>query len=164
MEVHMNRPEPVSAPVPSTGEPRLSPDYEEDFVLWLTAQAELLRARQFDALDVENLIEEIEGMVRSDRRELRHRLNLVLVHLLKCKYQPSHRSKSWVGTLREQRRQIDILLGDSPSLRSCVADYARDEYPHAMAKAQDETGLPASSFPQANPFSTAELLDPDFLP
>jgi hypothetical protein len=160
MEVRMNHPEParevLDAPPP--------PGYEDDFVLWLLSQAQLLRERNFDALDLDNLIEEIEGMARSDRRELRHRVALALVHLLKCKYQPGHRSHSWLGTLVEQRRRISRLIKDSPSLKRLVAEYAGEEYESAADQASKETGLARSTFPASCPFSEAELLDPGFIP
>jgi hypothetical protein len=160
MEVHMNHPEParevLDAPPP--------PGYEDDFVLWLLSQAQLLRERKLDALDLENLIEEIEGMARSERRELRHRVALVLVQLLKCKYQPGHLSHSWVGTLAEQRRQIFDLIEDSPSLKRLVAEYVINTYESAANQAAQETGLAPSTFPASCPFSEAELLDPRFIP
>jgi hypothetical protein len=164
MEVHMNHPEPAHEVLPETGESPPAPGYEEDFVLWLFSQAQLLRERKFEALDVDNLIEEIEGMGRSDRRALRHRVSLVLVHLLKCKFQPEQRSRGWLGTLVEQRRRISHLIKDSPSLRRLVAEYAHEEYESAVSQAAKETGLPTSTFPPSSPFSEAELLDPDFLP
>lgn len=70
-------------------------DYEQDFVLWLERQAVLLRARQFELLDLENLVEEIDGMARSVRRELRDRIKVVLIHLLKCEYQSGRLSDSY---------------------------------------------------------------------
>jgi hypothetical protein len=163
MEVHMNRSGSARDTLPEPGDAPRLPGYEEDFALWLDAQAALLRERKFDELDVENLIEEIEGMARSDRRELPHRLGLVLVHLLKYRYQPGHRSTSWLRTLREQRHRIARLVKDSPSLLPHIAEYADDEYRNAVAAAADETGLPLSSFPPSNPFTATELLDPDFL-
>lgn len=34
---------------------------EDDLVLWLEQQAALLRARQFDHLDIGNIVDELEG-------------------------------------------------------------------------------------------------------
>jgi hypothetical protein len=156
----MNHPEPVrdalDAPPP--------PGYEDDFVLWLLSQAQLLRERNFEALDLDNLIEEIEGMARSDRRELRHRLALVIVHLFKCQYQPGDLSRTWLGTLVEQRSQISDLIEDSPSLKGLVAGYASEAYESAADQAALETGLAPSTFPASCPFSETELLDPRFIP
>ncbi|MBB3117609.1 hypothetical protein FHS03_000635 [Massilia violacea] len=50
------------------------PDYEDDFVLWLDAQAALLRSGQLEQLDIENLIEELNGMSRQERHALTSRL------------------------------------------------------------------------------------------
>ena len=41
--------------------------YEDDFYVWTEAQAELLRKRQFEALDLDNLIEEIEALAAPRR-------------------------------------------------------------------------------------------------
>src|SRR4051812_29227670 len=90
--------------------------YERDFVLWLQEQATLLRTRQLDLLDLDNLMEEIEAMAGNHRRELRHRLETLLMHLLKWQFQPDHRSGSWLGTIEEQRSSIEELIAQSPSL------------------------------------------------
>jgi hypothetical protein len=103
-------------------------------------------------------------MGRSLHGELKCRLNLILVHLLKVKFQPGHRSHNWLGTLHEQRNEIARLLEQSPSLERHVAEYAEKEYRRAAAKAALETGLPVSTFPPSNPFSQAELLDTDYMP
>ncbi|TFW31681.1 DUF29 domain-containing protein [Massilia horti] len=139
-------------------------DYSSDFALWLTEQARTMRARRFDLLDIDNLCEEIEGMARKEHRELQSRLEVVLVHLLKCKFQPEQRSSNWVGTLEEQRGQIARILKDSPSLARRVMEYADAEYPRAAVVAARETGLAIATLPGSNPFSQAELLDRDFIP
>jgi hypothetical protein len=138
--------------------------YSRDFALWLRAQAALLRDRKFDLLDADNLAEEVDGMARREHRELRNRLKVVLLHLLKLTFQPGHLSSNWLGTLDEQRGQIGELIKDSPSLARHLAEYAAAMYPGAVAAAARETGLPASTFPPTNPFSPAELRDADFLP
>ena len=54
--------------------PRNAPAYEDDFVAWLEDQAQHARRQEIESLDLENIAEELEGMARSDRREIRNRL------------------------------------------------------------------------------------------
>jgi hypothetical protein len=146
-------------------DPTHPPDaYERDFALWIAHQAELLRARRFEQLDLDNLIEEIETVGRSERHELRSRLEQLLLHLLKCQFQPARKSGSWLGTLYEQRTRIAAIVKDSPSLRRVIVQFANEAYPHAVRLAGYETGLSPSTFPAANPFSRDQLLDVDFVP
>jgi hypothetical protein len=151
----------------SLGPPGHPPDeasYEVDFVLWADRQAYLLRHSHFAELDQEHLIVELEDMAGSQRRELRSRLIVLLVHLLKCQYQPERKSSSWMATLSEQRSQIALQLEDSPSLRIHLMTYAEKAYPSAVTRASLETMLPKSSFPVAQPFTEVEMLDLDFIP
>jgi hypothetical protein len=138
--------------------------YEDDFVLWVEHQVELLRLNKLDELDLENVIEELDSMGKSHRIELQHRLEVLMMHLLKCEYQPEHKSGSWLGTLYEQRSRIEKLLKASPSLAKKVDEYAGENYKWAMERAAIETGLPRSSFPSAKPYSKEQLLDKDFVP
>ena len=138
--------------------------YEHDFVSSVDEQARLLHAQQFASLDLPNLIEEIEARARSDRRELRNRLTVLLAHLLKCQYQPERKSSGLLGAIVTQRSKIDQLLCDSPSLAPLVMDVAANVYAHALRIAQTEMGLPASCLPDKNPFSRNDILDQDFIP
>ena len=139
-------------------------DYEEDFYAWTVEQARLLRAGEFSALDIANIAEEIESLGRSDRRELASRLTVLLVHLLKWLKQPAMRSKSWSATIREQRRQIEKLLRESPSLRPFIATALSESYSDARDDAVEETGLSAAEFPASCPFALDEVLARSFLP
>jgi hypothetical protein len=138
-------------------------DYDIDFLLWINRQVELLRAKQFDQLDLENLIEELDAMARRDQRELASRIRVLMMHLLKCRLQPEHISSNWRGTLDEQRSQIALLLKDMPSLNNAIEAYMADAYPVALGRAADETGLPQSAFPASCPFSKEQLLDRGYL-
>ena len=80
--------------------------YDEDLYAWSLQQAALLRARQADALDWENLAEEIAAVGGSDRRKLESRLCVILLHLLKWQAQPALRGASWRKILRTQRREV----------------------------------------------------------
>jgi hypothetical protein len=138
--------------------------YEDDFLVWITTQAELLRTKHFDQLDLENLIEELEGMARKEKHELKHRLEQLIMHLLKCKLQPEHIPGSWRETIREQRIRIQDLLEAMPSLTRLVDAYMERSYARAAALAADDTGLSHSVFPATMPFSKVQLLDPDYIP
>ena len=89
--------------------------YETDFAQWAFDQANLLRTGKLQNLDVTNLIEEIEAMGRSEHRELRNRFVILIGHLLKWQFQPERQGTSWRRTIAEQRRQIPLVLSDSPN-------------------------------------------------
>ena len=143
-----------------------APLYDQDFYAWTQQQAVLLRARKGHELDYDNLAEEMEALGKRDRRELERRLEVLVTHLLKWRYQPDRRidSRSWRSTIREQRRRLARLVQDSPSLRSEVPTFLDDGYPHARVKALDETGLPSETLPPTCPWTPAEVLNDTFWP
>ncbi|HEY0490611.1 MAG TPA: DUF29 domain-containing protein [Telluria sp.] len=138
--------------------------HDRDRVLWADRQARLLRHGRLDELDRENLIEELDAMGGSERRELRSRLAVLLIHLLKCQYQPERKSSGWIATIGEQRSQIALQFEDSPSLAPQLMAYADKAYRSAVTRASLETMLPKNAFPATNPFSRDQLLDLDFIP
>jgi len=154
---------PPDVPTATTGsDDRL---YDEDFVAWVDRQVDLLRAGKLDGLDRANLAEELEDMGKAKRQELRSRLEILLTHLLKYQHQPDMRSGSWRGTIGEQRRRIEDVIDESPSLRSTLAALLEEPrlYRHAVQQAVLETGLSKHLFPDTNPYGAAAL-DPRFWP
>ena len=138
--------------------------YEQDFYLWCLDTCATLGAREFEALDVPHLIEEIRALAGRDRRELVSRMETLVLHLLKWGYQPPERSGSWRGTIRRERREITRLLEQSPSLQRFVPDNITTGYPSAREDASDETGLPLATFPETCPWTPKEILDDAFWP
>lgn len=138
--------------------------YERDYLEWLEATCNQLKNREFDFLDLENLIEEIETLGRSEKREIVSRLRILLMHLLKYQYQPNKRTNSWKYTIREQRLQILKSLRDSPSLKNYSQTIFVETYSDARALAADETGLDINAFPQDCPFDIKLVLDTEWLP
>lgn len=138
--------------------------YEQDFYQWTRQQAELLRSGRLAEIDIEHLAEEIESMGISDRRELESRMKVLLQHLLKWQIQPDQRSNSWLGSIDEQRDQLEILLRQSPSLRRFFQEAIEHSYPKARRAAALETGLPIEGFPDRCPYSVEQCLNVDFLP
>ena len=91
--------------------------YENDVIAWANEQAAFIRAGQFNMLDLEHLADEIEDVGKSERRELRSRMAVLLAHLLKWQFQPSHRGSSWECTINDQRTMISRRLTRTPSLK-----------------------------------------------
>jgi hypothetical protein len=144
-----------------------STSYEHDFYAWSYEQARALRDRRSAVLDWENLAEEIESLGRSDRREVRSRLQVILVHLLKWKHQKKKRSPSWTRSISEQRDKLEMILADSATLRREVPDLIVKTFPSARRKASREMRFsPAETeqLPTTSPFSVQEILDDQFFP
>ncbi|HEY9635027.1 MAG TPA: DUF29 domain-containing protein [Coleofasciculaceae cyanobacterium] len=138
--------------------------YEADYLTWIETTLEKLRVRDYSNIDWESLIEEIADMGRSERRSLESNLVVVLTHLLKWQFQPAFRSGSWKGSIAEHRRRIRKALKESPSLKSYLEEVFVECYSDAVEQASAETELPVETFPQECPYTSAEVLDSNFLP
>jgi ribosomal protein L29 len=138
--------------------------YETDIVAWASEQAELLRSGQWSALDIEKIAEEIEDVGKSVQRELSSRVAVLLAHLLKWKFQPELRSKSWLATIAVQRRAIARILKKTPSLRRFYFDeeWLDEAWDDAIRMAIAETCL--HEFPDASLWSAQQILDPEYFP
>jgi hypothetical protein len=95
--------------------------YERDFHAWTQEQARLVRARRFAELDVDNIAEELETLGRSDRREVKSRLTVVLVHLLKWQFRPQKRGPSWQATLSSNATRCMTCLAKARVLQDTQA-------------------------------------------
>jgi len=138
--------------------------YETDFYAWTQKQVELLRQRDLNNLDIENLIEEIDSLGKQERRELVNRLIVLIAHLLKWEYQTDYRSRSWYLTIREQRCAIAKLLKDSPSLKPYLPEAIEEAYERAVILAAKETGMKLRDFPTEVSYKWEQVENPDFLP
>lgn len=143
---------------------KLSGLYETDFNLWIEETINHLKQGNLGALDLDNLIEEISDMGRNNRREVFSRLKVLLMHLLKWKYQPEKRTYSWTNTIDEQREQLELIFKDSPSLKPYFGDIFSECYQKAVRAAVNETHLPQQIFPVECPFTQEQVLDMDYFP
>lgn len=138
--------------------------YEQDYYLWLEATAKLLREGQLSALDAINLLEEIEDMGRSEKRAVYSNLKVLLMHLLKYKYQPEKRSNSWMASIVEHRQRLKQAFKESLSLQPYFAEIFNQCYQDARELAAAETGLAIDTFP-VEPLLTPEAaFDSNYLP
>jgi hypothetical protein len=138
--------------------------YDIDVYAWAQHQAQALRAKDWSALDVENLAEEIESLGNEQAHAVESHLRILLAHLLKWQYQPQRRRRSWERSCLNARDEIDRRLRRNPSLRGQVAHFIADIYPKARRLAQAETNLPLAAFPEDCPWSVEQVLDDDFFP
>ncbi len=138
--------------------------YEQDFYAWTEEQVKLLKNQQWELLDTDNLIEELESLGKQQRQELRNRLRILIAHLLKWQYQPELRCNSWRSTIREQRRRIIQHLEENPSLKPCLKQVFPLAYEDGRDLAIQETNLPDRTFPDTNPYPIDDVLCFEFLP
>jgi hypothetical protein len=96
---------------------------EQDYYAWTQETVEKLRQGRLAEVNMEDLIEELEDMGKSEKRALESRLSVLMGHLLKWQYQSDGRSYSWQGTINGQRVRIKKLLRDNPSLHSQLSEF-----------------------------------------
>ncbi|BAP54519.1 hypothetical protein THII_0222 [Thioploca ingrica] len=150
----------------------LKREYEQDFHQWIEHHITLLRSGRFNEIDVEHLIEELEGMAGRNKHELISRLIGLIAHLLKWQFQLKQLSerwqefdgRSWRRSIIEQRYQIAYLLESIPSLTNYLSESVNLAYPKAVNLAIDETKLPKSLFPKTCPYTVEQLIDKEFYP
>jgi hypothetical protein len=139
-------------------------NYQTDFYTWTQQQAEILKSGRFSEADLENIIEEIRSMGRSEKRALESRLSILMLHLLKWQYQPGRRGNSWKFSIAEQRHRFQKVLKQNPGLKSEIGEVLADAYEYAALKATHETGLRTDIFPSSCPWTLDQLSDSGFYP
>jgi hypothetical protein len=140
------------------------PLYDRDFYAWANEQAVLLRAGRLSEADIEHIAEEIESMGRTEKRELVSRLTVLLLHLLKWRFQPGLRGASWEASVQVQRIKLVDHLDDNPSLKPQLPAGIAAAYRVGRIEAAAETGLGQAAFPQSCPWTWHQIMDPNFWP
>ena len=139
--------------------------YERDYYTWALQQARALKEHRLEDLDWENLSDEVEGLAKTERRELRSRLEVLLEHLIKWQFQPQRRTRSWRTTIALQRSKIGEHLDENPGLKPSVVDVLPRAYKSARL---DVTGrFLRRSDPQppdSCPWTFEQVMDEQFWP
>jgi hypothetical protein len=145
--------------------PAAEPDqaaYEADFYTWAFEQARLLREGGWEALDRENVAEEIESLGREQYAKLRSAIRVLLMHMLKWDFQPERRSRSWALTISAQRVDLEDVLEGNTGLKPRIEVAMREAYRRARIEAALETGLELGPFPAECPYSWADITQREF--
>ena len=127
---------------------------QTDYALWLDNTISLLQRKKYDSVDWENLIEEIEQLARSQRRELRNRLTTMLEHCLKLYYSNYNLDyRGWSETIKRSQRELKELLEESPSLNQYWDEIFLDCYAKALESLRENRDYQSFPFPDNCPFS-----------
>ncbi|MBD2629707.1 DUF29 domain-containing protein [Trichormus variabilis] len=148
-------------------EPTTQTLYDQDYYLWIRTTINQLRTGQFYAVDLENLLEELETMGRSQKRIIKNLLINLLLHLLKLKCWDSERERNqgdWKGEIRTFRREIKDELKDSPSLKPYSLEIFDECYQDARLEASDRSQLAIDIFPLIPIGSLEQILDENWFP
>ena len=135
---------------------------EEDETAWLETIADLIRQGRYADLDYPHLAEYLSDMAIRDRREVTSRLIVLMMHVLKWTYQPTNRSRSWRGSIIEQRQELSGLVGRG-ILRNHAETVLAEAFTSAVERAAAETGLNDDTFPAECPYTLDQLLSPAVL-
>jgi hypothetical protein len=147
--------------------------YQKDFQLWIEQTIMQLKNRDFNALDINNLIEEITDLGKSEKKALSSNLMILLAHLLKLRIQedaPDMMKDRWYGSVIEHRQRILVDLQETPSLKSYLPTALEKAYPNGRdiaikegKKAKFGVRIPSENeYPETCPFTIEQILDEDF--
>jgi len=139
--------------------------YESDYSLWVLKTVKQLEDRDFQSLDLENLIEEVGDLSRRDQKKLKNLLRRLFEHILKLKYWESEIQRNedhWRGEIFNFRKQIQDELDDSPSLRVYLQQILNKCYQDARKFTSIMTRLPLDIFSEDAIANLEQILDEDW--
>jgi hypothetical protein len=121
--------------------------YGDDLYGWVEDQIALLKSGRLSEIDADSIADELSDVGNEQYDKLESAIRVVLLRLLKWDHQPSHRSRSWVLSIREHRRRIERVLRKNPSLKPSIEEAVGEAYDNARDDAMRETDLPTPTFP-----------------
>jgi hypothetical protein len=140
--------------------------YATNVAAWSVEQAKLLRGGDFDALDIEHIVEEIEDVGKSEQRELERRMALLLAELLRWQYQFARRDENWRRIIQEQRKALARRLGTVPGLLADLQneEWWADAWGNALIASAGVAEIPFAELPHTCPWSEEQVFSVGFFP
>ena len=136
--------------------------YETDYIQWLEAMINRLKNHQFNDLDAENLIEELEALGRNEKSAVASLVIKLIQHLLLYQYwevEKEYNRKHWQIEIIAFRTQIELKMTTN------LKNYLRERLDYLYRKAKKIAELKSDlSLPSVNPYSLEQILDEDWLP
>lgn len=125
--------------------------YDQDFALWIEATVKQLKSGDFSQVDLENLIEEVESLGKSQRKAVDSFLTRLLEHLLKrCYVYLPKCYRGWEIEIRNFRKELKKEFKYSPSLKRFMLEILEECYQEALEAVKED--YPDSDFPDVCPF------------
>lgn len=131
--------------------------YEKDFCGWSEQQSKLLLDKRWGEIDIENIIEEIESLGKSEKHKLESYLIVLLMHMLKATVQA--KTRSWELSIKFSKKRVIKVLNENPSLKPRLKEFIDSAYESSILKAAQETGVDEELFPKECPWTIDEILD-----
>lgn len=133
--------------------------HDVNFCDWVSEQTHFLRTKDFEMLDMKNIIEELESLGASEERALESYFIVLLMHLLKVEYQKDKHTRSWDLSITNSTLKVKRLLRKNPGLKSKLPEIFLDAYESARLEAAIETRLHEDVFPKICPFILENILN-----
>jgi Domain of unknown function DUF29 len=144
--------------------PDLKTLYETDDSLWLEETIELFKAKRFEALDLDNLIEELEDLGSEKKFRVASFLQQIIRHSLLLQFWTSQREYNqahWKAEIVSFKDQLKRYL--TTNLRKYLEQEFDEIYSEALRYVRQKTDNKVN-FPDTCPYTLEELLDPNWLP
>ena len=138
--------------------------YELDDSQWLGETISLLRNHQFQQLDLEHLIEELEDLGKEKKNVVASLLEQVIRHLLLLQYwtkETEYNTINWQEEIYNFRTQLRRKI--TANLRNYLEEELNYIYEDALGFVKIKTANTVI-FPSQCPYSLEQLLDRDWLP
>lgn len=139
--------------------------YEIDGYLWLEETVKTLRNKDWENLDLENLIEELESLGKNDFNKARSLLRQIIVHLLLLEYWPQEYDRNfrhWKSEIIAFRDDLNHNL--TATLKNKLNQELKSIYKVSRRLVIQKTGLPEDVFPNHCPYALEALLDDNWYP
>lgn len=123
--------------------------YDRDFNLWVEETLKAIKNRDFENMDWDNLLDEIDDMGKSEKRSLESYLQRLIEHILKLRYWESEKernSKHWQSEIINFRNLIKRLLKRNPSFNRYMDNVYQELFQDAIARLKIEFEIPSDSF------------------
>ncbi|MFM2063080.1 MAG: hypothetical protein RLZZ507_2750 [Cyanobacteriota bacterium] len=139
--------------------------YEIDDYLWLEETIKLLKTKNLENLDIDNLIEELESLGRNDVNKVRSLLKQIIIHILLLEYWQEEYERNyrhWQGEIIAFRDDLNNSL--TTTLKNKLSQELDNIYNVAVKIFSTKTGLSKNVFPPSCPYALEQLLDDNWYP
>lgn len=137
--------------------------HDSDFYTWVQEQTALLRAGRVEALDLDNIAEELSDVGLNEYYRLQSAVEIILLHMIKWDHQPERRTRSWALSIAEHRERALIQLRKSPGLKSSLEEVQQDAFRLARLGAARQMKRPQKTLPTDCPYAWDDILNRPFL-